>query len=158
PEFMVPGVLPADSETAAKESSESSLRQVQHEEKAPRFARAAEPLSDQFPIDLPTTLRLAGAHHLQIALAAERVRQAKARLQGARALWLPTLDAGIEYNRHEGQIQDTSGNVIDVRRSSLFVGGGPKVGSDSLNGGNNGPSRLSLGLPLADALFAPLAE
>jgi len=91
-------------------------------------------------------------------LAAERVRQAEARLQGARALWLPMLDAGIEYNRHEGQIQDTSGNVIDVRRSSLFVGGGPKVGSDSLNGGNNGPSRLALGLPLADALFGPLAE
>jgi outer membrane protein TolC len=107
---------------------------------------------------LPTALRLAGANHLQIALAAERVRQAQARLEGAKALWLPTLDAGIDYNRHEGQIQDTSGNIIDVRRSSLFVGGGPKVGSDSLNGSNNGPSRLALGLPLADALFAPLAE
>src|SRR5262249_28343084 len=121
-------------------------------------ASAEEPPSDRLHIDLPTALRLAGANHLQIALAAERVRQAEERLQGARALWLPTLDAGIDYNRHEGQIQDTGGNVVDVRRSSLFIGGGPKLGSDSLNGSNNGPSRLALGLPLADALFAPLAE
>jgi outer membrane protein TolC len=151
----------ADSEQGAKEAAKSALVQVQHDEKTPLpkpLLSGEEPIPDQLPIDLPTALRLAGANHLQIALAAERVRQAEARLQGARALWLPTLDAGIEYNRHEGQIQDTGGNIIDVRRSSLFVGGGPKVGSDSLNGGNNGPSRLALGLPLADALFAPLAE
>jgi outer membrane protein TolC len=155
------GAHPADSQPAINEAAPSPLVQVQHEEKAspPKpLPPAEEPIQDQLPIDLPTALRLAGANHLQIALAAERVRQAEARLQGARALWLPTLDAGIEYNRHEGQIQDTGGKVIDVRRSSLFVGGGPKLGTDSLNGGNNGPSRLALGLPLADALFAPLAE
>jgi outer membrane protein TolC len=155
------GARSADSQPATKEAADSPVVQAQHEEKAlpPKpLPSAEEPIPDQLPIDLPTALGLAGANHLQIALAAERVRQAQARLEGAKALWLPTLDAGIEYNRHEGQIQDTGGNVIDVRRSSLFVGGGPKVGSDSLNGGNNGPSRLALGLPLADALFAPLAE
>jgi outer membrane protein TolC len=154
------GVLPADSQPARKET-DSPLLLVQHEEMAPPpqpVRSAEEPISDQLPIDLPTALRLAGANHLQIALAAEQVRQAQARLEGAKALWLPTLDGGVGYNRHEGQIQDTSGNIIDVKRSSLFVGGGPKVGSDSLNGANNGPSRLALGLPLADALFAPLAE
>jgi outer membrane protein TolC len=137
------------------------LLQVQHEEHASSakpLPPGEEAIADQLPIDLPTALRLAGANHLQIALAAERVRQAQARLEGARALWLPTLDGGVDYNRHEGQIQDTGGKVIDVRRSSLFVGGGPKLGTDSLNGSNNGPSRLALGLPLADALFAPLAE
>jgi outer membrane protein TolC len=151
---------PADSQPA-KEEAAAPLIQVQHEEKAPLpkpVPPAEQPVPDQLPIDLPTALRLAGANHLQIALAAERVRQAEARLQGAKALWLPTLDAGLGYNRHDGQIQDTSGNVIDVRRSSLFVGGGPKVGGDALNGGNNGPSRLSVGLPLGDALFASLAE
>src|SRR5262249_20394245 len=133
----------ADSQPADKEPDASPV-QVQNEEKAPPpkpLPSAEEPIPDQLPIDLPTALRLAGANHLQVALAAARVRQAEARLQGAKALWLPTLDAGIEYNRHEGQIQDTGGHIIDVRRSSLFVGGGPKLGSDSLNGGNNGPSR-----------------
>ena len=155
------GAIPAYSQPATREAAESPLLQVQHEEKPPPpkpLPSAEEPIPDQLPIDLPTALRLAGANHLQIALAGERVRQAQARLEGAKALWLPTLDAGVGYNRHEGQIQDTSGKVIDVRRSSLFLGGGPKVGSDSLNGANNGPSRLALGLPLADALFAPLAE
>ena len=155
------GAIPAYSQPATREAAESLLLQVQHEEKPPPpkpLPSAEEPIPDQLPIDLPTALRLAGANHLQIALAGERVRQAQARLEGAKALWLPTLDAGVGYNRHEGQIQDTSGKVIDVRRSSLFLGGGPKVGSDSLNGANNGPSRLALGLPLADALFAPLAE
>jgi outer membrane protein TolC len=151
----------AGSQTVPSDAAGSPLFLVQHVEKAPLpkpLPLAEEPIPDQLPIDLPTALRLAGANHLQIALAAERVRQAEARLEGAKSLWLPTLDAGVGYNRHQGQIQDTGGNVIDVRRSSLFVGGGPKLGSDSLNGGNNGPSRLSVGLPLADALFAPLAE
>jgi outer membrane protein TolC len=154
------GELPGDSKPTNR-VSESPVLQVQYEEKFPPpkpLPSDKEPIPDQLPIDLPTALRLAGANHLQIALAAERIRQAEARLQGAKALWLPTLDAGLGYNRHVGQIQDTGGNVIDVRRSSLFVGGGPKLGADSLNGANNGPSRLALGLPLADALFAPLAE
>jgi outer membrane protein TolC len=151
----------ADYKTAAKKAGDSPIIQVRHEETAPppkALPSSEEPFCDRLPIDLPTALRLAGANHLQIAVAAERVRQAQARLEGAKALWLPTLDAGVDYNRHEGQIQDTSGSVIDVTRSSLFVGGGPKLGTDSLNGGNNGPSRLSLGVPLADALFAPLVE
>lgn len=153
--------LAVDSQAATKDAGESPLLQVQHEEKVPApkpLPSAEEPIPDQLLIDLPTALRLAGANHLQIALAAERVREAQARFEGAKALWLPTLNGGVGYNRHEGEIQDTRGDVIDVRRSSLFVGGGPKVGSDALNGGNNGPSRLALGLPLTDALFAPLAD
>lgn len=142
--------------------------QVQDEEPLPRprpletkAAVEATPFISPvpfYPIDLATALRLAGANNLQIALATERVRQAQARLQGANALWLPNIDAGVGYNRHQGQIQDTRGEILDVRRSSLFVGGGPNVGPASLNGGNNGPARLFLGLSLADAIFAPLAE
>jgi outer membrane protein TolC len=154
------GALPTNSQPAAKEA-ESALLQVQREDTAPPpkpLPSDEEPTPDQLTIDLPTALQLAGANHLQVALAAERVRQAQARLEGAQALWLPTIDAGVEYNRHDGRIQDTGGAVGGVTRSSLFLGGGPKLGTDSLNGGNNGPSRLALGLPLADALFAPLAE
>src|SRR5258708_1523886 len=153
--------LPTNSKPVSTEVAESPLRQVRHVEREPSprpLTKGEEPIADQLPIDLPTALRLAGADHLQIALAAERVRQAEARLEGAKALWLPTLDAGVGYNEHDGRIQDTGGSVIDVRRSSLFVGGGPKLGGDALNGGNNGPSRLALGLPLTDALFAPFAE
>jgi outer membrane protein TolC len=116
------------------------------------------PAADSCPIDLTTALRLAGANNLQIQLADERVREAEARLQGAELLWLPSLYFGVEYNKHDGQIQDTRGQVPEVSRNSLFVGGGPLLGRGSLNGGNNGPSRLTFGLPLADALFTRLAE
>jgi outer membrane protein TolC len=117
-----------------------------------------KPADDRFPIDLATTLRLAGANNLQIAVASERVRQAQARLEGAKVLWLPSLNLGVGYNRHEGQIQDTRGDVIDVRRSSAFVGGGAKVGSAPLAGGSNGPAPFFVSLSLADAIFAPLSE
>lgn len=114
---------------------------------------------DRLPIDLPTALRLAGANNLQIALAAERVNEARARLTGARAAWLPSLSAGVGYNRHAGQIQDTRGQVIDVDRGSVFVGGGPVLGGGQpLTGGAGGPGRLAVDFSLTDGLFAPLAQ
>ncbi len=125
----------------------------------PADAPAAPSLApDRYPINLATALRLAGANNLQIALASERVRQAQARLQGAEALWLPSLNAGVGYNKHDGRIQDTQGTVLEVSRNSVFVGGGPDLGPAPLTGGTNGPARLFLGLPLADLFFAPLAE
>lgn len=110
------------------------------------------------PIDLPTALRLAGASNLQIALANERLQQAEARLAGANALWLPSINLGTSYNAHSGRIQDVAGRIIETDRSSVFVGGGPILGGGSLNGGAVGPPRLSLGLPLAEAVFTRLAE
>ncbi|GIW82266.1 MAG: hypothetical protein KatS3mg105_4073 [Gemmatales bacterium] len=114
--------------------------------------------SDRFPIDLGTAFRLAGANNLQIALALERIEQAQARLAGARALWLPDLQGGVGYNVHDGRIQDTQGAIVDVRRSSLFAGGGANLGGAPLTGGANGPARFFVGLPIADAIFRPLAE
>lgn len=114
-------------------------------------------LSNEYPIDLTTALRLAGANHLQIALATERIREANAKLDQAKVLWVPSINAGVGYNRHDGPIQDTSGNVIDVSRQSLYAGGGPTVGSSPLSGGASGPARLFVDLSTADILFEPLA-
>lgn len=116
------------------------------------------PSGECSPIDLPTALRLAGANNLQIALANERLRQAEARLDGANALWFPSVNVGAGYSTHTGRIQDTTGQIIDVDRGSLFVGGGPLYGNFPLPGGASPPPRLFLGLPLADAVFTRLAE
>jgi len=110
-----------------------------------------------YPIDLTTTLRLAGANHLQVAIAAERIREARARLDQANVLWVPSVNVGVGYNRHDGPIQDTNGNVIDVSRQSLYFGGGPTVGASPLSGGASGPARLFVDLSTADILFEPLA-
>lgn len=123
------------------------------------YPRLGEPGVGRYPIDLPTALRLAGASNLQIALASERVNEAQARLAGTRAAWLPSLNAGVGYNRHDGQIQDTRGQVIEVARESVFVGGGPVMaGNFPLTGGAGGPGRLAMDFSLADGLFAPLVQ
>ncbi len=111
---------------------------------------------NSFPIDLPTVLDLAGANNLQIALAVEQVREAYAKLQAARVLWIPSIVGGVGYNKHDGRIQDTGGQVLEVSRNSLFVGGGPVVSDAPLTGGSNGPARLFADLSVADVFFEPL--
>lgn len=110
----------------------------------------------RYPIDLATALRLAGASNLQIALARERVFEAQARLDAADVLWVPSLNAGVMYNKHDGRLQATEGDIEEVSRNSLFVGGGPALANSPLAGGAGGP-RLFVDLALADVLFEPLA-
>jgi outer membrane protein TolC len=102
-------------------------------------------------------LQLAGASNLQIQLAAERVREAYARLDGAKALWIPSINAGIGYTKHDGRIQATEGQVLEVTRGSLFGGGGAVLSSASLAGGSGGPARLVVDISPVDIYFEPLA-
>ena len=74
-----------------------------------------------------------------MAVARARVAEAYARQRQAELYWLPTITSGAVYDRHDGQIQDTNGNVLTVSRQSLFAGGGMNA-------------RVSTG----DALFLPL--
>ncbi|MDB5351386.1 MAG: hypothetical protein JWN86_2633 [Planctomycetota bacterium] len=93
------------------------------------------------PINLATAMQLAGARPLDIAAAAKQVEQALALQLQARALWVPNLDGGIDYFRHDGVQQNIfTGPNFRKGRQSFFVGGGPT---------------LSVGL--TDAIFAPLA-
>jgi outer membrane protein TolC len=102
------------------------------------------PESDKpLPINLPTALRLANVQAVDIAAAAERIQVAAARLQQARALWLPTITIGGDYNRHDGKTQDTAGNVLDSGHSSLMFGLGTGIGAAAIFSPN-------------DALFAGL--
>ncbi|MBL8792417.1 MAG: TolC family protein [Planctomycetia bacterium] len=74
-------------------------------------------------IDLPTALQLADRQNPQIAVARERIREALAVQDRAEALWLPQLEFGPTWMRHDGQIQRATGEVLTISRSSLFVGG-----------------------------------
>jgi outer membrane protein TolC len=91
------------------------------------------------PIDLHTALRVAQADNPTIAQAEARAREAQARLAQSRLLWLPDLTAGTSYLRHDGQIQNSRGEVFTTSRSSLFIGSGPQLRVDT-----------------SDALFLPL--
>lgn len=108
-------------------------------EKAGKEVGPAWPVEAQ-PIDLPTALRLANVQNPDIAVARERIREAQSRQDLAEMLWLPNLELGPVWMRHDGQIQRSTGEVFTTSRSAAFVGGGP-----------------ALSVSLADALFAPLA-
>ncbi|RMG33826.1 MAG: hypothetical protein D6725_15210, partial [Planctomycetota bacterium] len=116
-----------------------------------------EPEGGALRIDLLSTLKLTGANNLDIRLAAERLAQARAEYRLARVLWLPSLNAGVGYTKHEGQIQATAGRVLDVSRNAFFVGGGASFGGTPLAGAAGGPARLMVQLDLSDAIFRPLA-
>jgi outer membrane protein TolC len=110
-------------------------------------AESREPDSElgprPLPITLPIALKLVDARSLDVALAAQRVRLASAVLDQANVLWLPSISAGMDYNRHDGRIQDVQGNVITSSRSNLMFGVGSAFGAAALISPN-------------EAYFAPL--
>ena len=70
------------------------------------------------PITLATTLRLAGAQNLSLALARERIHEARSLLQQDRQTLFPWVAPGIGYKRHDGNLQDVVGNVFDASKQS----------------------------------------
>jgi len=114
------------------------------------------------PIDLASALRLAGARDLDIAIARQRISQAVADLEKARALWLPSLFLGPTWYREDGQVQSLTGQVQTVSRNSLFIGAlgattapgypaaSPGTGYPPLNG-------MSSVFRFSDAIYEPLA-
>lgn len=116
----------------------------------------ASDMAGRYPVNLTTVLQLAGAENWRIHLAAERVHEAEANLDEAQAAWLPSLVAGLGYTKHDGKIQATNGEIVDVSRNALFIGGGARSGQAPIAGGSGGPARLQVDLSLTDALYQPL--
>jgi outer membrane protein TolC len=83
------------------------------------------------PIDLPTVFRLVNAQSPVVGFARARVREAIARQDQAELLWLPTLRAGSEYNRLDGNTQDTAGLILRTSKGNLFGGGAAALTVDS---------------------------
>jgi outer membrane protein TolC len=75
------------------------------------------------PIDLGTALRLAGAQNLDAQIAREQAKEARAQHEQARLQFFPWIAPGVGYRRHEGNIQDVAGNIIETNKQSYTVGG-----------------------------------
>ncbi len=106
-----------------------------------------------YQIDLPTALRLASAQNYKIAVAIEKIAEASAQVDRSKVLLLPTVAVGASYNRHEGQIQETNGNVLDINRSARYAG----LGTGAVGAGTIQIPGVSLIVDLEDAFFEPLA-
>ena len=109
---------------------------VQVAPEPPAVAAGDKPL----PINLPTALRLAGVRPIDVAVASRQIERAAAQLEQARVSWLPTIYLGPDYFRHEGQIQDSAGNVTGNSHGAFLLGAGPYAV-----------------FALSDAIFGPLA-
>ena len=97
------------------------------------------PNTEVLRIDLPTALQIANASNPTIALARARAQEAYLLVRQAELLWLPDLQAGAGYLRHDGEIQNAAGVVFQTSKSNLSSIGGATLDVDSGN-----------------ALFAPL--
>jgi outer membrane protein TolC len=73
-------------------------------------------------IDLPTTLRLAGAQNLDVQIARERLAEAKANHAAAVAQFFPWISPSFTYRQHDDKLQDVQGNIIDVHKYSYAPG------------------------------------
>jgi outer membrane protein TolC len=85
----------------------------------PRMAEAA---AKALPISLDTVFRLAQDRNGQIAVARQRLEEAYAKQDIAAKQWLPDISIGTAYYRHEGGIQDFTGELIHSSYGSLFAG------------------------------------
>jgi outer membrane protein TolC len=97
----------------------------------PRVGIASPPASpptilkpETQPLDLTTALNLAGIQNPELNLARTRILEAAALRQLAAAYFLPSLNPGMNYDAHTGNLQQSSGNILGVNRSAVYVGAG----------------------------------
>ena len=106
---------------------------------------------DTQSIDLTTALLLTTGRNPQIAFARARIEESLAQIDRANALKLPSLRAGVNYNKHEGRIQDVAGEVIETSRGSYYSG----LGANAVGAGSPAVPGIVSQFHFADAIFQP---
>ncbi len=105
-----------------------------------------------YPIDLPTSLRLADQVNPTINRARSVVLEALAEQLTARTLLVPSLNAGLNYHGHNGVLQRSSGKILNLSEQSLYVGAGAfTVAAETMR-----IPGVQILTPLTDAYFEPL--
>jgi len=90
------------------------------------FAETVPAIANQtndYLIDLPSALQLAGARNLDVQIARQKLAEARANHESAVLRFFPWLAVGATYRRHDELIQDTSGVILDVNKQSYAPGG-----------------------------------
>jgi len=76
------------------------------------------------PIDLAAALQLVNSRSLDVSLAGDQIRKASAQYDQAKYIWLPTITAGPQYYRHDGQYMHSEGTVTNVSLTNFYAGVG----------------------------------
>jgi outer membrane protein TolC len=96
-------------------------------------------------------LTVVDAENPSVAVARERVNEAYAQWDRAEALWLPSLRAGVNYNKHEGRIQDVVGQNIETSRGAFYSG----LGANAVGAASPAIPGVYANFHLSDAIFQP---
>ncbi len=92
------------------------------------------PTIEVTPIDLASALGMVDMQNPEFLLAQTRVLEAVALRQLAAAQFLPNINVGTSYDGHTGNLQQSDGNILSVKRNSLTVGAGVNaVAAGSVN-------------------------
>jgi hypothetical protein len=67
-------------------------------------------------------LKLAGVENPDILIARARVARSQALRLLALSFVLPNLNTGLNYDNHNGPLQQSSGNILKVNRQALNLG------------------------------------
>lgn len=118
---------------------------------APQAAPATVAHTAACTLDLSNVLYLTDSQNPNVAFARERINEAYARVDRADALWLPSIRAGLSYNRHEGNLQSSGGNVVDVNRNALYGG----FGAGAVGAGSPMAPGVVAQFHVSDAIFQP---
>lgn len=140
-----------EAEPASTAVSPESERESEQIEVTPEAADSAASAPAVYSLSLSGVLDLADVRNPNVILARERINEAYARVNRAEALWLPSLRAGLNYNHHEGSIQDVAGKVFNTTRSSLYGG----LGANAVGAGSPAVPGLVAQFHLSDAIFLP---
>ena len=146
-------VLTNDSPTTAVVTIASSVS-VPSEElaTAPDIAEQL-PSEASVPINLPTALAMIGGRHPVVGFARWRVQEAYAQLDRAKVMWLPSIQSGFNYRRHDGNYQAIDGAIVDIDLNSMNYG----LGAGAVAAGSPTRPGVVAQFHLADALFLPKA-
>ena len=109
------------------------------------------PAENHDVINFPKALAMVSGQNPQIAFANEQISEAFAQLRGARVLWLPSIQAGVNYQNHDGPLQNSDGTIPVASRSALEAG----LGMYAVGGGAPAIPGVSAKFAVADAVFQP---
>lgn len=146
-EFIAPAFLPMPDSVAG---DTLGLVQTQSEESDEAWD-AAQSDADALQLNLPTALSMIGGQHPAVGFAQWRVQEAYADLDRAQVLWLPSIQPGFSFHRHDGNYQASNGAIVDVNRNSFQYG----FGAGAIGAGSTPRPGLVAQFHLADAIFQP---
>jgi outer membrane protein TolC len=107
--------------------------------------------TEEIPINLPSALARIGGTHPVVGHAQWRVQEAYAQLDRAELMWLPSIQAGFNYHRHDGNYQAINGTIVDINSNSFQAG----LGAGAIAAGTTPRPGLVAQFHLADAIFLP---